>query len=124
MTIKQFPHCDARVLHAPNECEYCDRHPDWQELRQEWMVAFTGHPPVRYEHGGAQVPCPADFNRPPDTDHDHRRWAGNVASTSSPVNESAASKMLYGDYIYPDDVPKATADAAPPKKKGWWFSHG
>jgi hypothetical protein len=43
--IAQFPHCDQRVLHAPGECEYCDRHPDWQALRKAWGIAFTGHAP-------------------------------------------------------------------------------
>lgn len=45
MEIVQFPHCDSRVLHAPGECEFCDRHPDWQELRKSWGIAFTGHQP-------------------------------------------------------------------------------
>lgn len=41
----QFPHCDTRVLHAPGECEYCDRRSEWQELREAWGIAYTGHPP-------------------------------------------------------------------------------
>lgn len=41
-TIKQFPHCDSRVLHAPGKCEFCDKHPDWQDLRLAWGIAFTG----------------------------------------------------------------------------------
>lgn len=93
----QFPHCDARILHAPGECEFCDEHPDWQELRKTWMIAFTGHEPVTYDHAGTQVPCPADFNRPPSGDADHRRWAGNVATTAEPVNETGASKLCYGN---------------------------
>ncbi len=93
--ITQFPHCDARILHAPGECEYCDRHPEWQELRKTWMIAFTGHAPATYEHAGTQVPCPADFNRPPVASNDHRRWAGNVATSPEPVNETAASQMMY-----------------------------
>ncbi|MEU7174649.1 MULTISPECIES: hypothetical protein [Micromonospora] len=40
-----MPHCDQAVLHAPGECTYCDAHPDWQELRQLWGIAFTGHTP-------------------------------------------------------------------------------
>ena len=39
----QFPHCDQRILHAPGECEYCDRHADWQALRDAWGIAFTGY---------------------------------------------------------------------------------
>jgi hypothetical protein len=53
-----FPHCDQRVLHAPGECEYCDRSPEWQQLRVDWGIAFTGHPPV-----GEQISCPSDFRR-------------------------------------------------------------
>jgi hypothetical protein len=56
--MKQFPHCDERVLHAPSECEYCDRHPDWQALRDTWRVAFTGHPPAEGE-----TACPSDATR-------------------------------------------------------------
>ena len=41
----QFPHCDQRVLHAPGECDYCDKHPDWQFLRIAWGIAFTGYEP-------------------------------------------------------------------------------
>lgn len=34
--VGQFPHCDQRVLHAPRECQYCDKHADWQALRAAW----------------------------------------------------------------------------------------
>jgi hypothetical protein len=47
MPITQFPHCDPRILHGPHDrCEYCDRHPEWQALRQAWGIAFTGHRPA------------------------------------------------------------------------------
>ncbi len=87
----QFPHCDARVLHAPGFCEYCDGHADWQALRETWGIAFTGQTPV-----ADQFPCPADTARPPNASNDHRHWAGNVATTEAPVNESFASRVLYG----------------------------
>lgn len=106
MTISQFPHCDQRILHAKGECEFCDRHPDWQELRKAWGIAFTGYTPAgvlpecgetyriqgRAEtcrqpqgHTGDHLPypdwcilpCPADFARPPDAGNDHRKWPGN-----------------------------------------------
>ncbi len=86
----QFPHCDSRILHGPGVCEYCDRHPDWQALRGAWWIAFTGQQPTE-----GQMPCPADAARPPGSS-DHRRWAGNVATSEAPVNETATSKMLYG----------------------------
>ena len=57
-TIKQFPHCDSKVLHKGGECQYCDEHPDWQALRESWGIAFTGHEPKEGE-----LPCPAYFAR-------------------------------------------------------------
>lgn len=66
----QFPHCDPRILHAPGECEFCDRHQDWQFLRQEWGICFTGYTPDDKE-----LPCPADFAR----GDKHLGWHGNVA---------------------------------------------
>ena len=47
MTIDRYPHCDSRILHGPQDgCEFCDAHPDWQELRKAWGIAFTGHVPA------------------------------------------------------------------------------
>ena len=69
VTIRQFPHCDAMILHAPGECEYCDRHPDWQQLREVWQIAFTGHSP---EMGGTA--CPSETHRDIETIN---RWPGN-----------------------------------------------
>lgn len=43
--LSRFPHCDQRVLHAPGECEFCDMHSEWQELRKAWGISFTGHAP-------------------------------------------------------------------------------
>lgn len=71
----QFPHCDPRILHAPNECEFCDMHPDWQELRIIWSIAFTGYEPEEKE-----LPCPADYAR----GDNHKLWHGNVAKPSTP----------------------------------------
>jgi len=68
--IGQFPHCDQRILHAPTECEYCDRHANWQELRIAWGIAFTG-----YEPEGQELPCPADHAR----GDKHKLWGGNQA---------------------------------------------
>lgn len=71
-----MPHCDTRILHAPSECRYCDQYDDWQELRRKWGIAFTGHEPVVHGHS-AELPCPADYNRPKDSSSDHRQWPGN-----------------------------------------------
>lgn len=91
-----YPHCDSRVLHAPDECEYCDLHPDWQRERITHGVAFTGHAPTE-----GQVPCPADVARPPDTPSDHRRWGGNKPTSAkgdaSWPAETGASIIFYGD---------------------------
>lgn len=66
--IKQYPHCDQKILHAPGECEYCDSHPDWQELREVWGINFTGH----REDG--KMSCPAERERNINVIN---RWGGN-----------------------------------------------
>lgn len=71
--IDQFPHCDSRVLHAPGECEYCDRHPEWQLLRMAWGIAFTGYEPETEKN---ELPDPATVARPLSIIN---RWGGNVA---------------------------------------------
>ena len=73
-SISQFPHCDPRVLHAPGECEYCDKHTGWQDLRVAWGIAFTG-----YEPEGKELPCPADHAR----GNTHTLWGGNQAKLKS-----------------------------------------
>jgi hypothetical protein len=70
--ISQFPHCDQRVLHAPGECEFCDKHADWQALRQAWGIAFSG-----WEPDGNELPCPANKARPQATID---KWPGNRAT--------------------------------------------
>lgn len=74
----RFPHCDERILHAPGECEYCDRHENWQMLRQVWKIAFTGHSP---EHG--ETACPADLAVLFEERGDYNEWGGNRASPPS-----------------------------------------
>jgi hypothetical protein len=78
------PHCDQRVLHRPGVCWACDLYPDWQKLRELWGIAFTGHEPKTetlgegsYSFTRKELPCPADFNRPPGSSSDHRRWPNN-----------------------------------------------
>lgn len=70
MQIPQFPHCDQSVLHAPMECQFCDGHPDWQQLRLLWGIAFTGHTPE-----AEQVACPSDHRRGRGGAH---VWHGNT----------------------------------------------
>ena len=81
--ITQFPHCDQKVLHAPGECEYCDAHPEWQELREAWGIAYTGHSyeiidEKDWEGNPTQrilVPCPSELERPLEVIN---KWHGNV----------------------------------------------
>jgi hypothetical protein len=68
--IGQFPHCDQRILHAPSECEFCDKYQMWQGLRQAWGIAFTGYIPE-----GTELPCPADHAR----GEAHAKWPGSGA---------------------------------------------
>jgi hypothetical protein len=68
--IGQYPHCDQRILHAPGECEFCDKHPEWQSLRRGWGIAFTGYEPEEKE-----LPDPATFARGDVIN----RWHGNIA---------------------------------------------
>lgn len=66
-----YPHCDPRILHAPKECEFCDKRPDLQKARRDWGIAYTGHKP---KEGG--LPCPAEVARPIEI---IEAWAGNRA---------------------------------------------
>lgn len=69
--IGQFPHCDPRVLHAPGECEFCDKHPIWQALRLAWGIAFTG-----FEPDDKELPDPATHARGASVN----LWGGNRPS--------------------------------------------
>lgn len=68
--VAPYPHCDARVLHAPGECAVCDHYPEKQQERRDIGIAFTGHQPEKGE-----APCPADAAR----GDGHKQWSGNVA---------------------------------------------
>lgn len=63
-----FPHCDAKVLHAPGDCGFCDHFPDMQNARIAWGMNFTG------EHEDNLAPCPAEIARTMET---IERWVGN-----------------------------------------------
>ncbi len=82
--IGQFPHCDPLILHAPAECEFCDRYVNWQALRLAWGIAFTGWTPDESKH---ELPCPANHARGDKCES----WTGNQAtrmSVGSPLMES------------------------------------
>lgn len=62
------PHCDPRVLHAPNTCTVCDEHASGaQALRAMHDVSCTGKTDRRW-------PCPADVARP---NEQNQIWMGN-----------------------------------------------
>ena len=62
------PHCDSSVLHAPGECEFCDKYTDWQAYRETARINFTGH---NDEH---KAPCPSVYLR---GGRDPGEWPGN-----------------------------------------------
>ena len=75
-TIGQFPHCDQRILHAPGECEFCDKYVSWQDLRIAWGIAFTG-----YEPENKELPCPSQIHRTLET---IEKWPGNRCKGEKP----------------------------------------
>lgn len=64
-----LPHCDQSILHAPGVCEYCDKYPYEQSLREHWRMNFTG------EHDESKAPCPSEYFRPGAV---RDRWPGNT----------------------------------------------
>lgn len=66
--LGQFPHCDARILHRPTTCTYCDTHPEWQAYRIAMGINFTG------ETDSDKAPCPSQRFRPHQVAH---QWHGN-----------------------------------------------
>jgi hypothetical protein len=84
--ITQTPHCDGKVLHKNGECSFCDACPEWQELRQMWGIAFTGHSEdtvkaidsTGNEYDKKLIPCPSEWDRPLDVIN---AWGGNRAQS-------------------------------------------
>lgn len=75
------PHCDARVVHAPGECVWCDVAEEvhgWQTQRREGGRAFTGHAP---DAMAGQLPCPSDVARGKAGAH---VWGGNRPTQEAP----------------------------------------
>lgn len=109
--ITQFPHCDPRVLHAPEDnCEFCNEHPLWQELRRSWGIAFTGHSYDKDgklfvdEYGNTQQPCPAEAARGMESING---WHGNIAMTPERIKATDEFfdniRKKYPDLDYIDD---------------------
>ncbi len=98
-TIPQFPHCDSAVLHSPAQnCEYCNRHPNWQSLREYWRINFTG------ETDPTKAPCPSTRLRDLETIN---RWPGNRVKPpgSREIEELEDSRALrgIGDHVEEDE---------------------
>lgn len=72
----QFPHCDSHILHSPGVCQFCDRHPDWQALRESQGVAFSDMSTEDAIAAGL-VPCPSTYYR---TAELRDLWGGNRPS--------------------------------------------
>ncbi len=98
-----MPHCDARILHAPGVCTYCDKHPEWQEYRLAAGICFTGETP----ENSWQTPCPADQARPPDSPSDHRKWGANKPTSAD------------GDPTWPEETPTSVAMYGDKGGRGW-----
>lgn len=65
-------HCDSSVLHAPGECEFCDKYgKEWQDYRILARINFTGH------HDEDKAPCPSEHFRSVETIN---HWPGNRPS--------------------------------------------
>jgi hypothetical protein len=71
----RYPHCDPFVLHAPGVCEFCDKHPAWQQERSVDRVNFTG------QHDPDRAPCPSQTRRSLAA---VERWPGNRPTKATP----------------------------------------
>lgn len=71
--LVRAPHCDMRVLHSPGSCEYCDKYPERQAIREANLIMFTDDDP-RLKQGWTL--CPALAERGVDSVN---AWGGNRA---------------------------------------------
>lgn len=86
-----WPHCDPCVLHAPGECEYCDRHPELQAVREVWGINYTGkHEPAKYL-------CPAEDARSLSV---IERWGGNVKAPKIPTRAEVDAARAELERLY------------------------
>lgn len=83
-----YPHCDPQVLHAPGECEYCDDRKEWQELREQWRINFTGH------YDSDKTICPSEQTRGIGKVGGENGWVGNSPTRGRlPDPEEVASAV-------------------------------
>lgn len=62
------PHCDPRILHAPDECDYCASAVNLQEERRRLDVCNSGRTDRKW-------PCPVEKARSLVGAH---KWQGNA----------------------------------------------
>ena len=103
--VPDFPHCDARVLHAPGLCTWCDLYPAWQAKRIEMGAAFTGDQPEGYT---PLLKDPATMYRSLES---IERWEGNVPETPERAAwrraESDAAFKRFMAREFPEDATPA-----------------
>lgn len=85
--MRIFPHCDARIVHAPGVCDVCDEHAaDLQEIRVAWGIAFTGEDPL-----DGRLPCPAEHARGRESVN---YWGGNTPKKGQEVGTDWAGYQV------------------------------
>ena len=75
--IPRAPHCDARILHAPESCSICASATELQEERARLGVNNTGQT-------DRQWPCPAERARSLENMH---KWFGNTPKIDAALGE-------------------------------------
>jgi len=93
------PHCDQQVLHAPGECDVCDKYaPERQLVRIKWGICFTGHDP---DGTHFLIPCPSTKLRTVETIN---KWPGNravgtwladIADKTRAANQNRIDALLF-----------------------------
>lgn len=90
------PHCDARILHRPEDCQFCARAEVMQMEREMLGVRNTG---VEGEQAGRKWPCPAELARSKES---LGAWGGNRPITD--VEYAATTLRSHrGDLGYPGE---------------------
>ncbi len=112
-TPNTAPHCDARVLHEPGDCAFCDNSPDWQDYRIIAGIKFTGQQVTVGDDWS--TPCPSDFHRGTGGAH---VWPGNtpkgygfesLEEADTQVEDSKNSEKATGGIpAQVDDTPRSS----------------
>ena len=92
----QSPHCDQAILHSPGVCVYCDHHPLWQKLREQWRINFSD------TQDPDKAPCPSTYFRKAEV---RDLWSGNVAWTQTDIDESKEFWKQFQEDYYQERMP-------------------